>query len=74
MAAPIVDGLEKEFQGRVAVQRIDANADPRAREFGINAVPTFIFLDSTGKEIERQEGFNAQQLRAGFEKAAASGQ
>lgn len=68
--APVVDGLAAEYRGKVSVREIDASVDETAAKLGIEAVPTYIFLDPSGKVIERQVGGNAASLRAGFEKAA----
>jgi thioredoxin-like negative regulator of GroEL len=67
--APIVDGLAQQYQGRVAVRPLNANTDPGAEKLGVKVVPTYIFLDSAGKVLERQEGGNPQALQQGFEKA-----
>ena len=68
--APVVDGLAADYQGKVTVRKIDANTDETAAKFDIQAVPTYVFLDSSGKVIERQVGGNPDALRAGFEKAS----
>jgi thioredoxin 1 len=68
--APIVDGLAQQYQGKVSVKNVNANTDPSAEKLGVNAVPTYIFLDSSGEVIERQVGGNPQALQQGFEKAA----
>lgn len=68
--APIVNGLEAKYKGKVAVRRINADTDPAAMELGISAVPTYIFLDSSGNVIERQVGGNPTALEQGFQKAA----
>jgi thioredoxin-like negative regulator of GroEL len=70
--APIVDGLEARYAGQVVVKRINANEDPSAEQYGVRAVPTYVFLNSAGTEIERQEGGNAARLEAGFQRAAAA--
>jgi thioredoxin-like negative regulator of GroEL len=68
--APIVDGLEQQFKGKVSVRRINAETDPAAQKLGVSAVPTYIFLDITGKIIERQVRGNPSALQAGFQRAA----
>jgi hypothetical protein len=68
--APIVDGLEKQFQGKVAVKRINANLDDTASKFGIPGVPTYVVLDSTGKEMARVIGGNPPALLAAMQSAA----
>jgi thioredoxin-like negative regulator of GroEL len=50
---PVVDGLKKEYQGKVDIVRIDANTASGkeaqlANQFGVTAVPTFVFLNSDG--------------------------
>jgi thioredoxin-like negative regulator of GroEL len=67
---PIVDGLAKQYQGKVSVRNINAESDPDAAKLNVNAVPTYIFLDSSGDVIERQVGGNPQALQGGFQKAA----
>lgn len=66
---PIVDGLAQQYQGKVAVRNVNSANDPNASKLGVNVVPTYIFLNSTGNVIERQEGGNPQALKQGFEKA-----
>lgn len=68
--APIVDGLARQYQGKVSVKNVNADTDPAAEKLGVKVVPTYIFLDSTGEVIERQDGGNPQALQQGFEKAA----
>jgi len=68
--APVVDGLATEYQGKVNVRKVNADTDETAAKFDIQAVPTYVFLDSSGKVIERQVGGNPDALRSGFEKAS----
>lgn len=56
---PIVDGLEEQYQGRVAFRRIDANrGDGPAiiRQHNILGHPTILIVDQAGKEINRLLG------------------
>ena len=58
MMAPIMEELEKEYQGKAAIIFIDVWVDPsRGRKFGIRTIPTQIFYDRDGKEVMRHEGF-----------------
>jgi len=58
MMAPIMEELEKEYQGKAAIIFIDVWVDPsRGRKFGIRTIPTQIFYDREGKEVMRHEGF-----------------
>jgi len=58
MMAPILEELEKEYQGKAAVLFIDVweNRDQGAK-FGLKVIPTQIFYDKEGKETYRHEGF-----------------
>jgi thioredoxin 1 len=69
--APFVQGLADEYQGKVAMRKLDANSDPAVNQFNISGVPTYIFIDSTGKVIERVEGGLPGALQKAFAKAAS---
>ena len=69
--APIVDGLAKQYKDKVEVNKVDLSKDTGpAGLFGVNAVPTYVFLDPTGKVIERQEGGDPGALQQAFQKAS----
>jgi len=58
MMVPVLDAMEKQYQGKAAVVFIDVREAPeQATRFGIRAIPTQIFFDKTGKEVYRHEGF-----------------
>jgi thioredoxin 1 len=62
MMAPILAKLEKDYQGRAAIVFIDVWKDKdQADRFGIQAIPTQIFFDKTGKEIFRHLGFMSEK-------------
>ncbi len=51
MAKPVVDGLEKELEGRAAVLRVsvaDSIGRQLAARYSVRAVPTFVLLDGDG--------------------------
>lgn len=51
---PIVDGLEEEFKGKVAVSRLDAAQPENARlqrQYGVRGHPSFVFLDMDGQIV-----------------------
>ena len=58
MMAPILEKLEKAYEGKAAIVFIDVweNRD-QAQRFGIQAIPTQIFFDKAGKEVFRHTGF-----------------
>ena len=56
--APILAELKKEYAGRLDVEFIDVgdNRDA-ARQYGVRLIPTQVFLDASGTELARHEGF-----------------
>ena len=57
--APIVDGLEQEYGGQIAVQRINADkGDGPAimRKYKILGHPTLLIFDGQGQEVQRLVG------------------
>ena len=58
MMAPILEELRTEYAGVFEVHFIDVWKNSGAgREFGIKVIPTQIFFDGSGKELERHTGF-----------------
>jgi len=63
MMAPILEKLEKIYAGRAAIIFIDVWEDrSKAREFGIESIPTQIFYDKNGKEVYRHQGFLSEEV------------
>ena len=62
MMAPVLEELKKEYAGRMQVEFIDVNENPdAANPFGIKLIPTQVFLDASGKELWRHEGFISKE-------------
>ena len=62
MMAPILEGLKKEYTGRMLVDFIDVWKYPDAgKEYGIRVIPTQIFYKPDGNEAFRHEGFFAKE-------------
>ncbi len=58
MMAPILEELRKEYAGKLKVDFIDVWQDTEAaRRYGIRVIPTQVFLDASGQEVFRHEGF-----------------
>jgi len=58
MMKPILEELQKEYQGKAIVQIIDLRFEPeKAREYKITLIPTQIFFDTKGNEVYRHIGF-----------------
>lgn len=55
---PIMREIAREFKGQVQVVFYDVWKDPRpARTYGIQLIPTQVFIDQNGKEFFRHVGF-----------------
>ena len=62
MMAPIMEKLEKDYEGKAAILFIDVWKDPdQAKRYGIRAIPTQIFYDKEGKEKYRHVGFMSEE-------------
>jgi thioredoxin 1 len=60
--APILEGLKKEYAGKLNVEFIDVWKNPDAgKAFGIEMIPTQIFYDAEGKERFRHVGFYGKE-------------
>jgi thioredoxin 1 len=60
MMQPIMTDIEKEYTGQVKVVFHDVWTEegrPYAEKYGIQAIPTQVFLDAEGKEYFRHTGF-----------------
>jgi thioredoxin 1 len=59
---PVLEELEREYEGRFDVVFYDVWKDPApAEKFKIYAIPTQIFLDETGKELYRHAGYFSKE-------------
>jgi thioredoxin 1 len=60
--------LREECSGSIAVEEIDVWRDEEAgRRYGVNVIPTQVFLDADGHEIDRHVGFLARaDIRSRF--------
>ena len=71
---PIVNGLEEEFRGRVAVTRLNAGKSDVRRlqdRYGVRGHPSFVVVDGNGNIEERFFGpQDAAVLRAAMEAVA----
>jgi thioredoxin 1 len=61
MMAPIMEKLEKKYEGKAAIVFIDVREHhEQVDRFGIRAIPTQIFYDTNGKEVLRHVGFMSE--------------
>ena len=56
--APVLEGLEREYAGRMEVEFIDVwkNRDA-ADAYGVRMIPTQVFFGADGRELARHQGF-----------------
>ncbi len=55
---PVMKSIEQKYKHQVRVIFYDVWKDNKpAKQYGIRLIPTQVFLDKTGKEILRHEGF-----------------
>lgn len=63
MISPLFDQLRDKYSGKVNFRRVDVDAEGDvARQYGIEAMPTFVFLDASGQEVDRIVGADADAL------------
>ena len=56
----VMEAIEKEYAGKVRVVFHDVWTDegkPYGEQYGIRVIPTQVFIDKSGKEIFRHEGY-----------------
>ena len=62
MMAPILEKLEKAYDGKAAIVFIDVwKHRGQAKRFRIRAIPTQIFFNQQGKEVYRHVGFMSEK-------------
>lgn len=61
MAAPVVDKLSGEYDGKAVIAKLDVDSNPEtAQKFGVMSIPTVVIMKKDGdtmKEVERKVGF-----------------
>lgn len=64
MAAPVIEELAKEYEGKIKVGKINVDENPKiAEKYGILSIPTVIVFRD-GKEVARKMGFSG---KSGYE-------
>lgn len=59
---PVMKSIEEKYKGLVKVTFHDVWKDEApAKKYGIDLIPTQVFLDANGKEIMRHEGFYPEE-------------
>jgi len=61
--APLFDMLKGEYSSKINFVSVDVDQDVAlAEKYGIAAMPTFVFLDAEGNEIDRIVGADSEKL------------
>jgi thioredoxin 1 len=59
---PVMASIEKKYAGQVKVTFHDVwKDDAPAKKYGIDLIPTQVFLDTGGKELMRHQGFYPEE-------------
>lgn len=67
---PIIEALEKEYEGEIEIRSINVDEDKGLSEkFDVQAIPTLVFLDASGKELSRIVGLTPKDTIVGRFKA-----
>lgn len=62
MMAPIMEKMEKVYQGKAVIAFIDVWENPKqVPRFSVKTIPTQIFFDREGKEVYRHIGFMSEE-------------
>jgi thioredoxin len=71
--APILDALVAESRGRVALIKVDVDAEPElAQQHGVRSMPTVVIVRG-GREVGRVVGARSHAFYAGVIERAKSG-
>lgn len=61
MAAPIVDKLAEEYEGKAIITKLNVDESPQtAGQFGVMSIPTVVIMKKNGEkmeEVDRKIGF-----------------
>ena len=67
---PTIEALEKEYEGKIEIRSIDVDQNKDlAQKFGVQAIPTLVFLDAKGNELSRIVGLVPRDTIVGRFKA-----
>jgi len=54
----VLDGIARRYQGRAQVVQVNVNRDRDVtRQFKVMVIPTLVFFDAKGHEVERRYGY-----------------
>ena len=65
MVEPIVDEIGEEYEGKIRIAKLDADANPDIlMQYGIMSIPTLILFKG-GKDVERITGYKPKNKIVG---------
>ena len=63
---PTIEALEKEYAGKIEIKSINVDENKElAQKFGVQAIPTLVFLDAKGNELSRIVGLTPKDTIVG---------
>ncbi len=66
MMAPILENVKKKYGESIKIEFIDVWENPaEAEKYQVRAIPTQVFVDSSGKEVFRHTGFFPEEELVG---------
>jgi thioredoxin 1 len=61
----VLDGIAQRYQGRAQIVQVNVNRDQAVtRQFKIMVIPTLVFFDAKGREVERRYGYQDEVMVA----------
>jgi thioredoxin 1 len=70
MMDPIIDELEKEFEGKVEIVKINVDDDQEtSTKYGVMSIPTYVLLKDD-QEVDRKVGFTPKEAMVQMLKSA----
>lgn len=58
MVAPVLEELSKEYEGRLLIYKVNTDIEQElAAVFGIQSIPTILFIDAAGEPIMQPGAF-----------------
>ena len=70
---PVLATIEKEYRGRVRIQKVDVDDEPvTAQQFNVRSMPTFVLVVD-GREVGRTVGSRPRAFLVGMIDRALSG-
>lgn len=59
---PVFEAAEKEYEGKVLFLTVDVDENPElAQQFNVSAIPTLVFANAKGEELNRHTGYMAAE-------------